>query len=298
MSKLIRMPDDQIEILRAQFEAALALTKRRTPEGEFRFSYKLPIQKTEKARLIYTPAAWLKQRALIDNFSTEVAWHGVVHKNEDGAYIVTDILIYPQTVSGATVDADDEKYPIWLQSQPDEVFFNCRLQGHSHVNMAVSPSGTDLKNNEDFLKQLKDDMFYIFIISNKAGAMNVKIYDLAENILYETEDVIVSIQGDGIDMSEFVKQAKDFVTTKTYTTGFQTAGGTYKSGSAVVPIKDGKKDNKEKPSEKSDAKIGKGWNGKDYGNGRYRGYDCGYEEDYDYDNPWSSAYYRNKYWGR
>lgn len=47
-------------------------------------------------------------------------------------------------------------------------------------------------------------MFYIFMIWNKRGEKTVKIYDLRENILFETADVTVTMPDEEFDM--FVKK--------------------------------------------------------------------------------------------
>jgi hypothetical protein len=101
----------------------------------------------------------------------------------------------------------------------DDVFNNIRMQGHSHVNMSVSPSGVDTSLYERILNQLDDTMFYIFLIWNKRGEKTVKIYDLAKNILFETSDVDVHILGNGFDMNAFLTDAREKVQTKPVTQG-------------------------------------------------------------------------------
>ena len=71
-----------------------------------------------------------------------------------------------------------------------------RMQGHSHVNMSVSPSGVDSGHREKILDQLDADMFYIFMIWNKRLDTHTLIYDMANNVLYEDGDITVKIAGD------------------------------------------------------------------------------------------------------
>lgn len=163
--------------------------------------------------------AWEKMQLLVKEFDKEVAWHGIAERCEEkDTYLISDILVYPQEVTGSTVTTDQSKYENWLMSHDDEVFNNIRMQGHSHVNMAVSPSSVDLSLYERILDQLSSDMFYIFMIWNKRGEKTVKIYDLRENILFETADVTVTIKGME-DMTEFLEEAKELVVTKTYNYG-------------------------------------------------------------------------------
>ena len=88
---------------------------------------------------------------------------------------------------------------MWLMNHEDDVFNNIRMQGHSHVNMGVTPSGVDNSLYERILEQLDDEMFYIFLIYNKKGDKTFKIYDLAKNILFETGDVTVKVLDDDAD---------------------------------------------------------------------------------------------------
>jgi hypothetical protein len=102
-------------------------------------------------------------------------------------------------------------------SQSDEVFNNLRMQGHSHVNMSVTPSSTDLELYRDLLAQLDDTMFYIFMIYNKRGECTVKVYDLAKNILFEKDDCTITIEESGIGVSKLLEEASKLVTRRSYT---------------------------------------------------------------------------------
>ena len=112
-----------------------------------------------KATVYFTELAYRKFQALVDGFNNEVAWHGLAYRGEDESkdeYYITDILVYPQEVTGATVTTDQKKYQDWLMSQEDNIFNNVRMQGHSHVNMGVSPSGVDENLYESILTQLDE----------------------------------------------------------------------------------------------------------------------------------------------
>lgn len=172
-----------------------------------------------KATLYFTELAYLKMLTLVREFDKEVAWHGIAkrHDTEEDAYVISDILVYPQEVTGATVNTDQEKYQMWLMSHEDDVFDNIRMQGHSHVNMGTTPSTVDTSLYERLLDQLDDTMFYIFLIWNKRNEKTIKIYDLAKNVLFETADVTVSLIEDGTGMEKFLSTAKEMVQDKKYT---------------------------------------------------------------------------------
>lgn len=168
-------------------------------------------------------------QTLIREFDKEVAWHGVAERCEEkDTYLISDILVYPQEVTGSTVTTDQNEYEMWLMKQEDDVFNNIRMQGHSHVNMSTSPSSVDLNLYDGILSQLDSDMFYIFMIYNKRGEKTVKLYDLRENILFETADVTVAVKEVG-DLTGFLEEAKELVVTKTYNygAGVRTYGNSY-----------------------------------------------------------------------
>lgn len=219
MAKLIKIGPECLEEVRKEFEESLKNLK--LSDGKISFTKTLGTIQS-RADLNFTDIAWQKMQALVREFDKEVAWHGIAFRDEDpdkNAYTITDILVYPQEVTGATVTTDQTKYQTWLMDHDDDVFNNIRMQGHSHVNMSVSPSGVDTSLYDRILNQLDDTMFYIFLIWNKRGEKTVKIYDLAKNILFETSDVDVHILGNGFDMNAFLMDAKGKVQTKAVTQG-------------------------------------------------------------------------------
>lgn len=217
MSRVIKLTSEYIAECTKEFEASLKEGK--FADGKISFSKTLGIV-SRRAKVYFTDMAWMKMQMLIREFESEVAWHGVAFRGEDESkdeYYITDILVYPQEVSGAEVEMDVSKYEEWLRENiEDERFFNIGMQGHSHVRMNVSPSGTDLSHQKAILDQLTEDMFYIFMIWNKFGDKNIKIYDLAKNVLFETTDVDTEVLTDGYGIDAFIKEAKNVVENKTY----------------------------------------------------------------------------------
>jgi len=216
MSKMIKMTPEALQEAREAFEEALRNVKMSDGKLAFAKSFELP---DKKATLYYTPAAWFKMCNLLDTFSQEVAWHGVAERveGEEYAYLVTDIVVYPQVVSGATVEMDETEYSNWLMNNMEAPWFgNLHMQGHSHVNMATSPSQTDIDHQNEILAQLPEDGFYIFVIYNKSLSHTDKIFDLRENILFESKDITTKLKLDGVDMEAFLKESKEIVKTKTY----------------------------------------------------------------------------------
>ena len=274
MSKVIKLTEQVIQELQKDFFEAIRTLK--LSDGKFTFT-KTFGRVDRKATLYFTDKAWTKQNCLVREFDKEVAWHGIAMRGDDpekDEYIISDILVYPQEVTGATVTTDQEKYQMWLYQHDDDVFNNIRMQGHSHVNMGTSPSGVDLSLYEKILSQLDDDMFYIFLIWNKRGEKTIKIYDLKKNVLFETEDVTVMVYEEDDGLVKFLKDAKELVVTKPISNGFISSSTSSKleeknnSSTTTKPeeIKKGKKKDSKKESNT-------GYNTPKYGGyGSYGGY--------------------------
>ena len=235
MSRPITITEEyRLECLK---EFAASLEKMRLTDGKIQYT-KLLNSSDVKATCYFTEEAWTKMVLLIKNFDKEVAWHGVATRGDDESqndYIISDILVYPQEVTGATVETDQEEYENWLYELPDEVFNSLRMQGHSHVNMAVNPSGVDTTHQGKIMQQLDDDMFYIFMIWNKSFNNWIKIYDFKKNTMFETGDVTVRIIGSGFDPDEFMREARGLVKTPKVTTyqGNQYGSGYYSNPNGI-----------------------------------------------------------------
>lgn len=185
MKRINPTPED---IDKAVEEVRELLTKGKQLSNTIKLSIDLVKPDTEKAELIVTPIVKEKIAALVDIVDTEVAWHCTVERGEKAnQFLMTDIVMFPQIVSGGTVQTDDVKYTQWLYSLPIEQFDHLRFHGHSHVNMAVSPSGVDLTYQTNLLTNVTD--FYIFGIYNKRGTNNLIIYDVENNLIYEDKDI-------------------------------------------------------------------------------------------------------------
>lgn len=211
MSRPIKLTDELKRSVVEEFAAALDNFK--MADGKINYSKVFQYKSKDKATLTFTAEAYDKMATLIMSFDSEVAWHGVGHRTEGANFVITDILVYPQTVTGTTVEMDEEEYVKWLMSG-DERLDHIIMQGHSHVNMGVTPSAVDLKHQDDILSQLSPDMFYIFVIWNKRGNNTIKIYDLANNTLYDDDDVEYVVMDEEKSVYKFAENAKEVVKRK------------------------------------------------------------------------------------
>ena len=289
MSKLIKITPEYVEEIRRDFEEILSSGK--FPDGKVTFTKTIGTI-DRKAKIIFTDIAWIKMQALIKEFDKEVAWHGIAKRGDDDTkdeYIISDILVYPQEVTGATVTTDQNEYQMWLMEQEDDVFHNIRFQGHSHVNMATTPSAVDTTLYDGILAQLDDTMFYIFMIWNKRGDKTIKIYDMMKNVLFETSDCSIEIAGFGSWIDDAKKLVKDRVSTPVATSYSGYTGSYIGKYSAVTDSK--KNDNKPKAadSEKQEKEktVGKR-------KGKRKAKDKNTKNLY---NSFYSGWYDDDYWG-
>lgn len=281
MSKPIKLTDELLQKIQEEFIAKVKATKMFDGKLEYSRSFKWEDSENDRATIFLSSVAFAKMTALIQQFDSEVAWHGVVKRDPDNPTVfrITDILVYPQTVTGATVNTDQVAYQSWLYSFDDDVFDNIRMQGHSHVRMSPSPSGVDTTHQEQILGQIKDDDYYIFMIWNKSFDHWVCIFDLKNNTLYEKSDVDVLVGDEGMDLAAFIDESKKIVTSRSYapatTYGGQYGAGSYQPTSRVTSITPAAKAPdpvKVKPKNKG-SEIGRsfrdysgagGWDGDDY----------------------------------
>lgn len=210
MSKPIKLTEKLKELAVAEFSKTLEEMK--MSDGKVDYSKSFVYKREDKAKVLFLPSAYAKMISLLNAFNSEVAWHGVGERIDETSFVITDILVYPQTVSGASVDMDPSKYAMWLmKNDSDERFDHIIMQGHSHVGMPTSPSSVDKKHQEDILAQLTDDMFYIFMIWNKRLEHTTKIYDLQNNAMYEDDEIEYGITDASCDIEAFLKEAREQV---------------------------------------------------------------------------------------
>lgn len=229
MARPIKLTKELIEQMGREFMENLATAKLSDGKVSYTKSFTYEDKENSKATVWFEPAAFAKMLVLVHRFSDEVAWHGVIRRTARDTFVVSDILVYPQEVTGSTVTTDQERYQKWMIELDDEVFNAMHYQGHSHVNMGVTPSPVDEAFYESILAQLNADDWYVFMVINKRMEVYIKIYDMKSNTLYENGDVTIGILGDDGDLEAFVADAKELVVKRPYTAP-ATAAGVYTSG--------------------------------------------------------------------
>lgn len=211
MSRPITLTEDAIKSSVKKFEEQLRSYRLFDGKIKYEDKYEYEADEEDRVKIIFTPMAFVKMMLLVHKYDVEIAWQGVVKRSEreSNTYIISDIYVYPQTVTSVTVEMDDDKYPAWSAELSDEVFNNLHFQGHSHVKMGTTPSSVDLKHQQDILNTLKSDSFYIFMIWNKMYDWTASVFDLAENTVYESKEIDVVIgEEEQLDINEYIKDVK------------------------------------------------------------------------------------------
>lgn len=175
----------------------------------------------ESKIVTFSEHAYAQMEKLVQGCGGEVAWHGICErfdKSDRTIYYISELMVYPQFVSGAHVDTDEKEYSDWINDLDDETFNNLRFQGHSHVNFACSPSGTDKADQKKIIDQLNDDDFYVFLITNKNNHMHFFIHDRGEDTEVCSWSIDVNIPGDNLIRSEreMKKKMYETITTKEF----------------------------------------------------------------------------------
>lgn len=165
----------------------------------------------EKVLILFTPEAYLRMNALVHAFTTEIGWYGLVNKISDKVYEIYDVKVCQQYVTGGKVDTDDKETLDFFESLTDDELDHMHYQAHSHVNMSTSASGVDLGNQADVVKNMGKTGFYIFQIWNKKGDISTYLYDLDNNVFYDSKDVEIAIEDPLGTIDDFIDSVSDLV---------------------------------------------------------------------------------------
>jgi len=168
-------------------------------------------EKFKPPQLLIMTSAYLKMMSLVQSTDKEIAWHGIVEKRED-TLVITDILVYPQETTGTTADADEDAYGPWIVKN-HKVVNRLRMQGHSHVNMSVFASGTDMDSFKKLMAQVKD--YYIFLIVNKKWEIKCYYADVASGIFYEDVPILIATK-EPFNLAEWTREQMTHVKAKSY----------------------------------------------------------------------------------
>ena len=122
-------------------------------------------------KLEFTPYAWVKINCYINIIGDlEVTGLG---KIEDG--LITDVKLLHQRVKPAFVECNPEAIADFMREVGMREISKWKLDWHSHVNMATSPSGTDW-NNYEVMSELREGQQFPVMIVNKSQSVYCGCY--------------------------------------------------------------------------------------------------------------------------
>ena len=236
---------------------------------------------SDKATMKFTEVAWNKMQMLIGKYPIEIEWHGLVKRESKTSFLIYDILVSPHEITATSCTADQSKYEEWFNSLTEEQQNDLRFHGHSHVNMNVTPSSVDTTYRADIISMFGKpregaDKFYLFAIFNKKGDITGEIYDLTNNIVYDTKDIDFVYVPEENGYINFMRDVEKSVVEKKYQYP-STAGFTGKGYQNNTPFYSGKKKTKASQTSTYDSYTGSWYDDdKDDYYPPYHGYNGGY----------------------
>ena len=128
--------------------------------------------------------------------SKEFACWGIVEYTSDDTIIVESFHLCPNTKnSAAYCEVDEDKFDQWAQSGkyfPITKAGKLRVHAHSHVNMGVTPSGTDNTQYHEKATSISD--YFIQLIFNHKEEHTLNLCDAKTGIKYEGVPEYIQIQ--------------------------------------------------------------------------------------------------------
>lgn len=137
--------------------------------------------------VLISKIAAAKMFIYIDECKQEVGWLGIAHR-ENMEIFLEDVMLFPQEVHATTTEISPEGLATFgeqLLIHPNgmEIWNNIRVWGHSHVNMAVFPSGQDDDQMKTFMQG--GHPWFLRLIANKKGELRFDLFDYQYGLIYK-----------------------------------------------------------------------------------------------------------------
>lgn len=181
----------------------------------------MPTIKSLVPKEVKLPEIFISHKAMakilyyVAESSKEIAWLGLVERtdwtDDSITLLVTEVYAPKQEVSAAAADISDEgviQYAEKLLEEKKDVN-TIRYWGHSHVNMGVTESSTDMDTFKEHIENLPEGDMYIMSIHNKQGVIRCHVY-LGNGTYAENVDLKVEPLEEAIE--EAAQEIKDNVT--------------------------------------------------------------------------------------
>jgi len=163
-------------------------------------------------KIIITEAAALKLESYVRNCDIEISGMGKT-RIENNIIYIDDVCIFKQkcTPSNTVLDMADMMGFLTELIQKGENPKDFKLWWHSHVNMGVFWSSTDVNTMENSL----EFPLLVSIVTNKRGEFKARI-DLNEPIKISKDDIPVEIEFSYEHDDEIIAEIKEKITKVTY----------------------------------------------------------------------------------
>lgn len=142
--------------------------------------------------------AYKKMLYIVNLSNKEIGWLGLVEKQQGNILRIKDVYLFRQQVGATTCEITpegiEEVVIDLLQSENgEELIENLKLWGHSHVNMATSPSAQDVRQLNSF--EQNGNEWFLGVILNKSGDFNFTYADYVTGIKVNNLSWTVDIPG-------------------------------------------------------------------------------------------------------
>ena len=160
------------------------------------------------------PEARAKMEMYCELCEKEIGWLGFVEKLAGIGFMITDVVLLKQEVHSSTTEIDPAALlEFWGQTPPEQQG-KIKVWGHSHVNMSPTPSAQD----DSQMKYFADgNDWFIRLITNKKGDMNITIYDYANGFTVNNDKLTTYNPHRAELRKEIEAEIKEKVKEKTYT---------------------------------------------------------------------------------
>ena len=139
--------------------------------------------KSAEPYVIFSQQAHLEMTHIVDKCTQELGWWFLVDVLPGNGFFLHTLIVPKQTVSATSVEIDPEDLATITLQLMDEGKDPSTMYAwfHSHVNMGVTPSGTD----EDQVEEYLDDCpIFIRGIVNKRGDTKLDVFLRDEGVAY------------------------------------------------------------------------------------------------------------------
>lgn len=144
--------------------------------------------------VLISKEAYERMWHFVDVADDEVGWLGTVKELPRGGFLIEEVFLLHQEVTGATTEISEEgvsRLADELLRREDglEAVNKLRFWGHSHVMMGTSPSYQDERQMDMFRDN--DCEWFIRAILNKRGRMEIDIFYFDSQIMFKDVPWIV-----------------------------------------------------------------------------------------------------------